>query len=343
MLSHLRRHPQNRSPHFYSSSGGNAGLACVVAAVELGHPATVVVPLTTKPLMISKLLAAGATQVIQHGATWKDADAHLRDALLKHDPHGVYVPPFDHADVWHGHSTLVDEIKQQLNRADPPPRTHVIKPDRSVETAAVRVPAAAEVVPDAIVCSVGGGGLFSGIMQGLERQAAWSDVAVVAVETQGAASLNAALEARSLVTLPGITSQATSLGCVRVAEQAFAYGKRRNVTSVVLTDAEAAMGCWRLADEERMMVELACGVSVALCYGGRMGMVLEEALWKGFNGNEIVVIVLCGGSNITVDTLADFRENLGAEKSVDGMVPTIYSNKRSVEEDDVCEPFRFAY
>jgi L-serine/L-threonine ammonia-lyase len=82
--------------HFYASSGGNAGLACVVAARSLGHKATVVVPRSTTPMMIAKIKAAGASQVIQHGANFGEADSHLRNVVLPADKAGVYVPPFDH-------------------------------------------------------------------------------------------------------------------------------------------------------------------------------------------------------------------------------------------------------
>lgn len=61
-------------PHLIISSGGNAGLACVSAAVMLDCPATVVVPMSTKPAMIAKLRTAGAEQVIQKGASWFEAD-----------------------------------------------------------------------------------------------------------------------------------------------------------------------------------------------------------------------------------------------------------------------------
>jgi len=107
--------------------------------------------------------------------------------------------------------------------------------------------------------------------------------------------------------MPGITSLATSLGCVRVTPQTYDYAQRENVRSVVLSDAEAAMGCWRLADDERTMVELACGVNVALCYDGR----LEEALGRKVRPEDKVVIVLCGGSNVTFDMLAKWREEYG--------------------------------
>jgi L-serine/L-threonine ammonia-lyase len=296
--THLKINGSTPGTHFYSSSGGNAGLACVVAAKALGYPASVVVPVTTKPLMIKKIEAAGAAKVIQVGANWKEADAYLREVILAKDRNGVYVPPFDHPDIWEGHSFMVDEIKRQLEAGETDAK------GANSHFNGHSAPASAK--PDAIICSFGGGGLFAGIIQGLDA-AHWSDVPVLAVETAGAACLNASLRADELVTLPGITSQATSLGCSRAAEQAFRYAQRPSVRSVVLSDAEAAMGCWRLADDERVMVELACGVSVALCYNGR----LEEALGRPLTPESKVVVILCGGSNVTVDMLAGWRKEFG--------------------------------
>ena len=127
---------------------------------------------------------------------------------------------------------------------------------------------------------------------------------VLAMETAGAESLNAALQAKELITLDKITSQATSLGCVRVSSATFKYAQRSTIRSVVLPDAEAAMGCWRLADDERIMVELACGINVALCYDGR----LEKALGRPVRREDKVVIVLCGGSNVTSNMLCEWRK-----------------------------------
>ena len=58
--------------------------------------------------------------------------------------------------------------------------------------------------PSAIVLSVGGGGLFCGVLCGLHH-VGWNDVPVVAMETEGANSLSAAVEAGHLVTIPAIT------------------------------------------------------------------------------------------------------------------------------------------
>jgi L-serine/L-threonine ammonia-lyase len=121
-----------------------------------------------------------------------------------------------------------------------------------------------------------------------------------------------------------ITSIAGSLGASRVAEKAYEYSLRPNVRSVVLSDAEAAMGCWRLADDALMLVEPACGVNVALCYEGR----LEQALGRKLTPETKVVIVLCGGSNVTLDMLRGWKQDYGhIEKAfhIDMEVPSSWS------------------
>jgi len=290
--------PAPEKTHFYCSSGGNAGLACVTAAHSLGRPATVVVPLTTKPLMIAKIRTAGASEVIQHGASWVEADKFLREELLAKDANGVYVPPFDHEDVWDGNATLIEELDEK---------------------------------PDAVVCSVGGGGLFSGVQIGLEKRG-WGDVSLLAMETKGAHSLATSLKEGGLVTLKEITSIATSLGAKRVGEKTFELGQRKNVRSAVLSDAEAAMGCWRLADDERLIVEPACGVSVAVCYDGRLKTLLPH-----LNEDSKIVIVVCGGSDITLESLLSFRDKYGGVEKLttnDLDVPSTHSAPNGTANGD---------
>lgn len=161
---------------------------------------------------------------------------------------------------------------------------------------------------DAVICSVGGGGLLCGIVEGLGRLG-WKDTEVVAVETDGAHSLANSLAAGQNTTLPGISSAATSLGCVRVAEKAYEYSTASGgmVRSVVLTDAEAAAACVRFADEERTMLELACGVNIALIYKG----ILKQVLHRKLTPESKVVVILCGGSNVTLEVIEGWRQNHG--------------------------------
>lgn len=58
--------------------------------------------------------------------------------------------------------------------------------------------------PDLVVLSVGGGGLMNGVLEGLYR-VGWVNVPVLAMETQGADSLNACVQTGEWVTLDSIS------------------------------------------------------------------------------------------------------------------------------------------
>jgi L-serine/L-threonine ammonia-lyase len=243
--------------------------------------------------MVEKLKVRGA-DVVQIGAHWSEADSYLREELLGRDRDGVYVPPFDHPDIWVGNGTLVEELEEQMRD---------------------------EGGYDAVVCSVGGGGLFSGIMGGLEKHGRLEGrggkrVKVMAMETSGADSLSQSLKKGELVKLPAITSIATSLGAAQVCRKAFEWGQREDVTSCVFADAEAGMGSVCFADDERILVEAACGVSVAPAYNGTLREILFPELGEEEFETLNVVIVVCGGSNITLQMLEGYR----TKYAKDGMV-----------------------
>ena len=284
----------------------------MVAARALGYPASVVVSQAAKPFTIAKLYAAGATRVVQWGETWADADQYLREVVVREVSEKaeapIYVPAFEDERIWEGVSGMVDEIREQLE-------------DNGRRDGSAMEEEGGKGL-DAIVCSVGGGGLFSGIMRGVDRNYGES-VKVIAVETAGADSLSQSLRAGELVTLRGITSIAMSLGATRVSPTAFSEAQRENVRSLVLEDREAAMGCWRFVDDERFLVEVSCGASVALCYDGKLKKVLPH-----LTSQSKVVIVVCGGSNITLDLLAGYKKTYGGAEEVatkDPIVPSTHT------------------
>lgn len=325
--------------HFYSSSGGNAGLACATAAVTLSRPATVVVPLITSQYMVQKLRDLGA-DVVQIGENWAAADRHLRQVVIpefeKAHPgsRAIYVPPFDHQDIWDGAQTLVDELKTQMSESF----------DEQM---------------DAIICNVGGGGLMCGVMQGVQKlkDSGYGSPKVLALETEGGNSLNASIKAGELVTLPAITTIATSLGATRVAEQAFAWSQRAgsDLISAVVTDQEAVVAMIKFLDHARILVESACGATIAAVvsdfqrnsspfwpsrsrrhqaswplpdpyalmdgvedylltesqYNGSLRKYLGEGLTNKEWVEKNVVVVVCGGSNINLEMLEKYRKQFG--------------------------------
>ena len=241
-----------------SSSGGNAGLAVAYAGRSLGVPVTVVVPQTTSE-QAKALLRLEDAEVIVHGASWQEANEL---ALSLVGPTDAFLHPFDDPLLWQGHATLVDEV------------------------------ARSGLLPDVIVLSVGGGGLLSGIAQGLHRNG-WGHVPIIAVETMGAASFHAAAQAGHCVQLDHINSIATSLGAKRVCEQAVHWSKHHPIQSVLVSDHSAVSACERFLADHRLLVEPACGASLAVAYDNAPEL---EAF-------KTVLVVVCGGATATVDQI----------------------------------------
>lgn len=243
--------------HLVSSSGGNAGLAVAYAGRKLGVPVTVVVPETTTE-RAKELLRLENAKVLVHGSSWQEANELALTLVGAGD---AFIHPFDDPLLWAGHASLVDEV------------------------------VAAGFKPDAVVLSVGGGGLLSGVVEGLQRNG-WADVTVLAVETTGAASLHAAMQAGHTVALPRIASIAGSLGAKRVAEQALACTRRQPVHSHLVSDRAALQACERFLQDHRLLVEPACGAALALAYDA-------SAMARYPN----VLVVVCGGATATLEQI----------------------------------------
>ncbi|PHV23487.1 serine dehydratase [Janthinobacterium sp. BJB446] len=250
---------------FISSSGGNAGIAVAYAGRQLGIPVIVVVPETTSQ-RARALIAQEGAEVIVHGAAWQEANALAQSMLT---PQDAFLHPFDDPLLWQGHAGMIDEV------------------------------ARAGLKPDAVVLSVGGGGLLAGVAEGLQRNG-WDDVALVAVETQGAASLATAVAAREHVTLPAVTSIATSLAARQVCAQAFAISQTRLLHSVVVSDQAAVDACQRFITDQRLVVEPACGAALAAVYG----KVQELAPYRN------VLVIVCGGVTATTQQLDHWTATL---------------------------------
>lgn len=263
---------------FVCSSGGNAGMAAAYAARKLGLPATVVVPSSTSPSTVHRLEELGATVEI-YGKVWDEANQ--RALVLAQNKGWASIHPFDHPLLWQGHASLVLELKDALDTK-----------------------------PDAIVLAVGGGGLLAGVVAGLQ-QVGWLDVPIIAAETWGAHSFHAALKAGHLITLPDITSVAKCLGAKTVSARALQCAQEIQVISEVVEDAEAVRAVESFLDDERMLVQPACGAALALLYSGRLQQLQRDGHLRTPLGR--VVVVVCGGSSMTAALLRDLKNQLGLE------------------------------
>jgi L-serine/L-threonine ammonia-lyase len=265
-----------------ASSGGNAGLAVATVGPKIGMSVSVVVPESTKPNVIAKLKSLNADVTI-HGKIWNEADLLARERVDK-DPQAEYVSPYDNPLLWTGHSTLVDEIVEDLS-------SHSI---------------------GAILVSVGGGGLICGVLEGLERHGQKSKV--VACETEGAASfgLSWLKSPPSPVRLETISSIATSLGALEVTEVALTRSQKHEekggkVEAAICTDKEAIQACLQFASDHRFLIEPACGAGLAALYSDR----LRRQTLEGVEGP--IVVEVCGGSGVSLELLNLWKNDFGIE------------------------------
>ncbi len=256
---------QRGAKRFISSSGGNAGIAVAYAGRHMRVPVVVVVPETTSERAKALIQLEGA-QVIVHGATWQEANAL---AISMVTPSDAFLHPFDDPLLWRGHASMIDEVAQSGMK------------------------------PDVVVLSVGGGGLLCGVVEGLHRNG-WADVPVIAVETEGAASFAAAVQAGQPTELAAITSIASSLGAKKVCEQAFEWTKRHTIHSALVSDQAAVMACQRFIADHRLVVEPACGAALAAVYD-------RVALLQPFQS---VLVIVCGGVTATAEQLQHWSEQL---------------------------------
>lgn len=240
----------------------------------LGIPTTIVLPVTTPNFVIKRLGAYGAT-VKLFGAYWDEAHAEaLR--LLETIPGACLVHPFDHPEIWEGHKTVIPELVHQIPSE-----------------------------PSAILCSVGGGGLFTGLYKGLQ-ESVWPRTELVTAETEGAESFGQAVKQGEWVKLEKIDSIAKTLGALQVTEEAFklATSSSRGVQPFAVTDAEVVATIGQFLDDHRILVEPACAAALALLYTQRH----REKLLANLDRSKPLVVFVCGGNMITHDLLLEYQQ-----------------------------------
>lgn len=265
-IENLCRHVVNSGmTHLISSSGGNAGLSVAYVGRKFGVKVTVVVPKTTPQFIIEKLEKEGTT-VLVHGEAWDDAHKYALSLAENHNT--AYIPPFDHFKLWEGHSTLIDELKEEC-----------------------------EEQPDLIILSVGGGGLLCGVVEGLIRNQ-WTDTNILAIETEGAASFYKSIQENKIICLESINTIATSLGAKKVSAKALEYAEKYNITPYLVTDESSAKACVRFADEYKTLIEPACGASLSVIYD-------NVDIIKGFHN---IIVIVCGGAIVNLEKILEWKE-----------------------------------
>ena len=251
---------------FISSSGGNAGISVAYMGNMLNIPVTVVVPKTTSKKAIDLMVQQDA-EVIVHGDSWMEANEL---ALSYVNEKAVYIHPFDDQYLWDGVAHIIDEV------------------------------IAEDIHPSAVILSVGGGSLISGIHQGLTQN--HLDIPIYAIETHGTASLNNSMKLGKHIKLDEVTGVATTLAAKQVCENAFMISQNHNVQGITVSDQAAVNACLKFLDDHRTLVEPACGATLSILYDQKIN----------FMPLENVLVIVCGGASISFEQLSKYAQQLVA-------------------------------
>lgn len=145
------------------SSAGNHAQGVAYAANRLGIPATVVMPLSAPLVKVQATLGYGA-KIIQHGAIFDEAFEHAKK--MAEEQNLVFIPPFADPHIIAGQGTIGLELLEQLQEID------------------------------AVVISVGGGGLISGIATAIK--ALKPEIKIIGVQAANTPSLQVSFQNKKL-------------------------------------------------------------------------------------------------------------------------------------------------
>ena len=229
--------PEERARGVITMSAGNHAQALAYHARRLGIVATVVMPVVTPLIKVSRTRALGA-KVVLHGATLDDSAVEARRRV---EADGLtLVHPFDDDQVIAGQGTVGLELAEQV-----PELTTVVVP-------------------------IGGGGLISGIAIALESLR--PEVRVIGVEPEAAASARAARDAGERTVLDSVETMADGVAVKRVGERTFPLIERFVDDIVTVSEDEIASAIVSMLEQDRIVVEGAGAVGVAALATGKVGM-----------------------------------------------------------------------
>jgi threonine dehydratase len=235
-----------------AASGGNHGAAVAYAAMKLGWPATVFVPSVTSPAKIERIRSYGAELVIGGD---RYADALEASEAFVAERGALAVHAYDQPGTLLGQGTVGLEIEE--------------------DSAGI----------DTLLVAVGGGGLIGGI-------AAWFEgrVKVIAVEPEGAPTLNKALAAGRPVDAEAGSIAADSLAPRQVGQLMFPIAQRHVAGSVLVSDADILQAQAALWNSARIVVEPGGAAAFAALLSGKYAPAPGER----------VMVLVCGANTTAV-------------------------------------------
>ncbi|MDD6023279.1 MAG: threonine ammonia-lyase [Oscillospiraceae bacterium] len=251
---------EEKSRGLVTASAGNHAQGVAFAAQRAGIEATIVMPTTTPLVKVNNTKDYGAN-VVMEGSCFDESAAVA--ARLSEEKGLTYIHPFNDLTVATGQGTIAYEIFKDL-------------PD-----------------VDIILVPIGGGGLASGVST--LTKLLNPNVKVIGVEPTGAASMKAALENGSPVTLPTVSTIADGVAVKTVGDKVFPYVKENIDEIITIDDDELVDAFLDMMEKHKMVVENSGLLTIAA---------LNHIDCKG----KCVVPILSGG-NMDVITMSSLVQH----------------------------------
>lgn len=250
---------EQRACGVVTASAGNHAQGVAFAAKTFGMEATVIMPEATPLVKVNNTRDYGA-KVMLVGSCFDDSAAYA--SKMAEETGMTYIHPFNDLTVSTGQGTIGYEIFQDL-------------PD-----------------VDIILAPIGGGGLISGVAT--LAKLLNPSVRIIGVEPTGAASMQAALEAGNIVTIPSADTIADGVAVRTVGDKIFPYAMENIDDIITVDDTELVAAFLDMMEKHKMIVENAGLLTVAA---------LSHLDCRGKN----IVSILSGGNMdiITMDSLVE--------------------------------------
>jgi threonine dehydratase len=249
--------PAEQEAGVVTASAGNHAQGVALAATRMGVDSTVVMPETAPVSKVQATRNYGA-EVVLHGDDYSEAADHAHE--LEREGGRTYVHAFDDPAVMAGQGTLGLEIYEDLPE---------------VET---------------VVCSIGGGGLVSGVATALKGKR--DDIRVVGVQAEGAASAAKSLSKGEIVEREGVNTIADGIATRRVGDRPFEVIEERVDEVVTVSDSEIAVAVTKLLERSKTLVEGAGAVPLAAILEAKFDYADDEVMVPGLCGGNIDLNVL---------------------------------------------------
>lgn len=241
----------------YAASTGNHGAAVAYACQILDVPCIVYVPEKSSETKLANMKSFGA-EIRVHGQDCMEGELKAREVAT--NTGGIYVSPYNDAEIIYGQGTIAEEIQSQCNGLD------------------------------AIIVSVGGGGMISGV--GGYLKSIWPNIEVIAASPENHAVMIKSLDQGEIVKInPKPTISDGTAGGVEEGSITFDHCQNFVDHSILLSEKEIEEGLIHILEKERVLVEGAAGTSVAALIK-----------MKDYLKSKKVGIILCG-KNISLDVL----------------------------------------